>query len=154
MTPIPIPLNQKGKTETEDNKKSTSILDTSAKHSMARLIQSSISHNEGTNQDSRNYISNNQRSDVKLMTPQSSSNLQHVLPAVNSQNDMLNKNTSSNVVSYPEIIQMKADKNVKDKQAAKSKEKSVPKVEVKMRLSKNPNVCPPRFNGIKRNARP
>ena len=88
------------------------------------------------------------------MTPQSSSNLQHVLPAVNSQNDMLNKNTSSNVVSYPEIIQMKADKNVKDKQAAKSKEKSVPKVEVKMRLSKNPNVCPPRFNGIKRNARP
>ena len=125
MTPIPIPLNQKGKTETEDNKKSTSILDTSAKHSMARLIQSSISHNEGTNQDSRNYISNNQRSDVKLMTPQSSSNLQHVLPAVNSQNDMLNKNTSNNVVSkhfglsYPEIIQMKTDKNVKDKQPAK-----------------------------------
>ena len=75
ITPIPIKLHPKG-TEAEDcNKKSTSILDTSAKHSMARLIQSSISHNQDMMmQDSRNYIQRS--SEAKLMTPQSSSNLQ------------------------------------------------------------------------------
>ena len=39
-------------------------------------------------------------------------------------------------VSYPEIIQLKVNKE------KKFKPKEAPKVQVKLRLSKNPNQCP------------
>ncbi len=91
------------------------------------------------------------------MTPQSSLlPLGQILPAVNSTNSIAQVINES----YTEIIQLKTagrqlklrgSTNTKAATAAtKSNAPVKPKVQVKMRLSKNPNQCPPKLTARKR----